>query len=222
VFLYQPTRRASTLLPNACDVDWTDLTRVLSDNVPAAAGIGAVQTAQQALGLTEDEAAALVSHAGGNTNVAAATLVGATKAANAAAAAVTDTAGGLNGVRLPIGVNVSSSRAFLGGDPGRRFLLLQNNNAAGGANLLWSVDGAIDTTNPQFYVNLAPGLGILLDQETLINPLYVGWGSGAVLGGVCLYGSISSTRATRKPPLGAPLILRDGSVAYLPYQTPFE
>ncbi len=222
MFLYQSTRRASTLLPNACDVEWTDLTRVLSDNVPQPAGIGAVQTAQQALGLTEQEAAALVSGAGGNTNIAPGALLGATKAANAAAAAVTGIKGGLTGVRLPIGINVSNSRAFLGGDTGRRFLLLQNNNAAGGANLLWSVDGAIDTTNPQFYVNLAPGLGILLDQETLINPIYVGWGPGAVLGGVCLYGSISSNQSTRKPPLGAPLILRDGSVAYIPYQTPGE
>jgi hypothetical protein len=193
VLLYESSRRASMLLPNACDVDWTDLTRVFSDNVPAPAGIGAVQTAQQALGLTTAEAATLVSNAGGNSSISTESLAQATHQANIAAAQAKAASGRkANGVRLPIGPNVNPSQAFLNGDTNRTLLLLQNNNATGGANLLWSVDAAIDTTNPQFYVNLAPGLGVLLDEEVLINPIYVAWGPGTVTGGVCLYGSGAS------------------------------
>lgn len=192
MLLYESTRRVSTLLPNACDIDWTDLTRVLSDNVPAPAGIGAVQTAQQALGLTLNEAASLVSAAGGNTNVSTAALSHATTVTYAAAAAAAGIGRKANGVRLPIGPNVSTAKAFLNGDANRTFLLLQNNNPVGGANLLFSVDAAIDTANPAFYVNLTPGLGVLLDQDVLINPIYVAWSGGTATGGVCLYGSAAS------------------------------
>jgi hypothetical protein len=201
VFLYEARGRISTLLPNACDVDWTDLTRVLSDNVPQPAGIGAVQTAQQALGLTASEAATLVSNAGGNSYLPPAQLTSVTNLVNASAAAAIAAGVGTrkaNGVRLPIGANVSPSTAFLNGDPNRSLLLLQNNNAAGGAPLLFSVDGAINTGTPQFYINLAPGLGILLDQDVLINPIYVAWGTGAILGGVCLYGSEASAGPATK------------------------
>jgi hypothetical protein len=193
MLLYLATPPASTLLPNQCDIAWTDLSRVLSDNVPQAAGLGAIQIAQQALNLSPSDAAQLVS-SGGNTSPGFTPPHG---AAAAVAAPVSGSITPVNGVRLPIGAGVTTNSAFLNGDKNRGLLLLQNNNSAGNANLLFSVDGPVDTTAPGFYINLAPGFGILLDQAVLINPIYVAWGPGTVdLGGVCLYGSAVTTNVT--------------------------
>lgn len=181
-------RSASMLLPNGCDPEWMDLTRVFSDKVPEAAGIGATLTAQQALGLSPTAAAQLVSAAGGSTLPV--TQLAAAAAALALRPAVNPR--GANATRIPIPSNVQTAVALVNGDPNRTFVLIQNNNASGGANLLWSVDGAINTATPWAYVNLAPGLGILLDEEVFVNPIYVAWGSGTVTGGMVLFGSSAS------------------------------
>jgi hypothetical protein len=182
--LLYAARTASMLLPNQCDPEWMDLSRVFSDNVPEAAGIGASLIAQQALGLSPAAAAQLVSDAG-------ASSIPSSQLAKARARPRTN-ARGANATRLPIAASVDTAIALINGDPDRTFMLIQNNNATGGANLLWSVDGQINTATPWAYVNLAPGLGILLDEEVFINPLYVAWGTGTVVGGMVLYGSSAS------------------------------
>lgn len=182
--LYPAQPRPSTLIPDQCHPDWTDLTQVLSDQPPGVAGTGAALLAQQALNLSPAAAAALVASTGG-TNVSAGTLTNAVYAAMGGP----PTAVGPNATRVPIPSNVNTAQPLIGGDANRTFLLVQNNNAAGGANLLVSVDGQINTATPAFYLNLAPGLGILFDEAVFGNPLYVAWASGTVAGGTVLFGT---------------------------------
>jgi len=196
MLLYTVDRRVSMLLPLACDVEWTNLTRVFSDDVPQTAGLGAITIAQQALSLPPAAAAALASSAGATRSTGYTPSTGAP-----APPAQVSTSRQMNGVRLPIGANVTTNSAFLNGDRNRGFLLIQNNNSTGKANLLVSLDGPVDTGSPGFYLNLAPNFGILLDQAVLINPLYVAWGTGTVdLGGVCMYGSAVSAGPTLRNP----------------------
>jgi hypothetical protein len=198
--LLYAVRSASMLLPNQCDPEWMDLSRVFSDNVPQAAGLGAVQLAQQALGLSPTAAAQLVVAAGA-TSLPYARLAA---AAGAGLGSTQVTARGANATRVPISPNVVTTTALINGDPNRTFMLIQNNNPSGGANLLFSVDGAINTSTPWAYVNLAPTLGILLDEEIFVNPIYVAWGTGTVTGGVILFGSKASAGPSNAPqPAGA-------------------
>jgi len=192
--LYPNVARYSMLVPIQSDPEWTFTDRVLSDQPPGAAGVGAVLTAQQALNLNLTDAANLVA-SGGNSHGSAATLV---KAANASvfggagmAAMVSQMQGAFAG-RIPIPSGVATAVALLAGDASRVSLLIQNNNASGNANLLVSIDGAIDTGSPWAYMNLAPGQGIFMDQNAWINPIYVAWGSGTVVGGVLFYGASAS------------------------------
>jgi len=182
-------RTASMLLPNQCDPEWMDLARVFSDNVPAPAGIGAAQIAQQALGLSPTAAAQLVSAAGASSIPIGQLASLATRGLKPA------TGRGANATRVPISAGVNTLIPLINGDPDRTFILVQNNNASGGANLLVSVDGQINTATPAFYLNLAPGLGILLDEEVFVNPIYVAWASGTVAGGMILYGSSAAVAA---------------------------
>lgn len=186
-------RSASMLLPNQCDPDWTDLSRVLSDNVPEPAGLGAMALAQQALGLSPAAAAQLVTAAGASSLPMARLAAMATSGGLGGLGSTGLTPRGANATRVPISPNVVTSTAIINGDANRTFIIIQNNNASGGANLLWSVDGPINTATPWAYINLAPGLGILLDEEIFVNPIYVAWAtSGTVTGGVILFGSGAS------------------------------
>ena len=207
--LYPNVARDSCLVPIQSDPEWCFTDRVLSDLPPGAAGVGAVQTAVQALNLSVDNASKLVA-SGGNSNVPAATLA---KAANATffsgaagfAAAASKMSGAFAG-RIPIPSTVATAVAILAGDDTRVSLLIQNNNASGNANLLVSVDGAIDTGSPWAYVNLVPGQGIFMDQNAWTNAIYVAWGSGTVVGGVLMYGSkpaVSNPTAGGAAPAGA-------------------
>src|SRR5215469_3951091 len=173
----------SMLIPDQSQVGWTDLTRVFADETPDPSGVGAVQTASAALGISPASAAALVS------STSASTISVTQLAAASTQTRSRLTVRGANATRVPISPNVVTQTALISGDSARTFLLIQNNNAAGGASLLWSIDGAINTAAPWQYVNLAPGLGILLDEEVFTNPIYVAWGSGTVTGGVILFGS---------------------------------
>jgi hypothetical protein len=182
VRIYAPSD-PSMLIPHQAEIGWTDLTRVMSDAVPSPSGIGASQIAQQALGLTPDQAANLVSAAG-------ATALPATALSQYQLKPPAVIPRGVNATRLPIPSSVNTAIALVNGDPNRSFVIIQNNNATGGANLLVSVDAKIDTTQPWAYLNLLPNSqGILLDQEVMVNPIYVAWGTGAVVGGMILYGS---------------------------------
>jgi hypothetical protein len=177
------------LLPNQCDAAWTDLTRVLSDQVPMAAGLGAMETAQQALGLSPADAANLVASGG--------TLLTAPQLAKSAGSQTRRSVGkATRATRVPIPNNVDTAIPLVNGDENRTFILIQNNNASGGANLLISVDGMIDSTNPQFYLNLQPTFGILLDEEVFGNPIFVAWGSGTIAGGMIMYGSSAAPPVT--------------------------
>lgn len=184
MLLYTARSQISTLLPNACDPSWTDLSRVFSDKPPQDAGIGAMQIAQDALGLSAQDAASLVANAGA-TNVSAESL----SLLRPTSGGIIPNPRGVNGVRLPLPSNVPTNTPILGGDSTRSFFLIQNNNGAGGANLLLSVDGPVNTATPAFYLNFPPGQGVLLDEEILINPIYVAWGAGTVVGGCIFYGS---------------------------------
>lgn len=202
--LYPNVARFSTLVPIQSDPEWTFTDRVLSDQPPGAAGMGAVLTAQQALNLNLSDAANLVASQG-NSHVSGPALVKAVTAANAASFGGSSFAGGAAGLagmlsqmqgafagRIPIPPGVAISVALLAGDSSRVSLLIQNNNASGNANLLVSIDGAIDTGSPWAYMNLAPGQGIFMDQNAWINPIYVAWASGTVVGGVLFYGAMAS------------------------------
>lgn len=183
MLLYTARSEISTLLPNACDAFWTDMSRVFSDNVPQPAGVGAMQIAQDALGLNAQDAANLVSAAGA-TNVSSTDLT-----QLRARGGIAPNPRGTGAVRLPLPSNVPTNLPVLGGDPSRSFFLIQNNNGAGGANLLVSVDGPVNTGSPWAYLNFPPGQGLLLDEEIWTNPIYVAWGTGTVTGGVIFYGS---------------------------------
>lgn len=198
MLLYTARSEISTLMPNACDAFWTDLSRVFSDDVPQPAGVGALQIAQQALNLSTADAATLVANAGA-TNLSGAALRG---FAGPAASQVIPNPRGVNGVRLPIPSNVATQSPLLGGDPSRSFMLIQNNNATGGATLLVSVDGPINTATPAFYMNFPPQQGLLLDEEILINPIYVAWTTGAIAGAVIFYGS-GPPNPAQQPQAGA-------------------
>lgn len=190
MLLYPSNSRRSMLLPNGCDIDWTDLTRVLSDNVPEAAGLGATQIAQQALGIQPSAAAALVAAAGASN---ASTFRPGTAFGGGASAPTAVSARGVNTCRLPIPPNVNTTAVFLCGDQNRAFMLLQNNNTAtNGTNLLINIDGPVDITNPGFYLNLAPGVGLLLDEAIFVNPIYLAWAATPDLGGTCWFGSKAS------------------------------
>ncbi len=199
--LYPNVARFSTLVPIQSDPEWTFTDRVLSDQPPGAAGVGAVLTAAQALNLNIADAAHLVA-SGGNSTGGVSTLV---KAANsaffggagsaAAPANIPGMAAAFGGAfagRIPIPASVSTGATLLAGDSSRVSLLIQNNNAAGGASLLISIDGPIDTGSPWAYINLTPGQGIFMDQNAWINPIYAAWGAGTVVGGVLFYASLQA------------------------------
>lgn len=188
----------SMLIPAQYAPEWTDFSKILCDELPGVAGTGAVQIAQQALNISPQDAAALVASQGGtNTTVSSLT----TAAGNAQTSAIQSPAqqsrNSLGG-RLPIPPSVATATALLNGDPNRAFLLFQNNNAAAGANLLVNIDGPVDTGNPQYYLNILPGnFGLLIDQNVMVNPVYVAWGAGAVVGGMLMYGSFPTNTAVR-------------------------
>ena len=197
--LYPQVAHWSTLVPNQWDPEWTRTDQVLSDLPPGAAGVGAVVTATQALNLSVADAAHLVASQGG-TNLPVANLVQqATRAINAQAMGLAAGMQGSYGGRIPIASTVNTAVALLAGDSARVSLIIQNNNAAGGAILLVSIDGAIDTGNPAFYMNLAPGEGITQPQNAWTNPIYVAWASGTVAGGVIFYGSIATPNLASQP-----------------------
>lgn len=183
----------SMLIPHQAEPEWMDLERVFSDNATSPSGIGASQIAQQALGLSPTDAAALVASAGAS-NLPAFSLAGVSPLGPPKVVPR-----GVTATRLPIPASVNTAVALVNGDPNRAFVIIQNNNAAGAANLLVSVDGAIAASTPQFYLNLAPGQGILLDEEVFVNPIYVAWAAGAVLGGMILYGSTAPVTVVTNP-----------------------
>jgi hypothetical protein len=183
VRIYAPSD-PSMLVPHQAEIGWTDISRVLSDAVPSPSGVGASQIAQQALGLSPDQAASLVAAAG------ATALPATALSALSQPQPPKVIPRGVNATRLPIPSTINTSIALVNGDPNRSFVIIQNNNATGGANLLVSVDAKIDTTQPWAYLNLLPNSqGILLDQEVMVNPIYVAWATGTVIGGMILYGS---------------------------------
>ena len=180
-------RTSSMLMPHLWEPEATDLGRVMSDQPPGVAGVGAATMAMQALGLTAAQASSLVSSQGG-TSVSSTSLTNAVHQANAAAAGLSDPVA-CNSSRLPITSSVDSSLQFLAGDPYRSLLIIQNNEPAGGATLLVSFD-PITLTSPAYYLNFGPGgFGLLLDLNCPSNPIYLGWSGSPTLGGVIMYGS---------------------------------
>lgn len=197
--LYPQVARWSTLVPGQWEPEWTHTDRVLSDQPPGAAGVGAAVIASQALNLSAADAANLVASQGG-TNVPVASLTQQTvRAIDAAAMGLAAGMQGSYAGRIPIANTVQTAVALLAGDSARVSLLIQNNNASGGAVLLVSVDGAIDTGNPAFYMNLAPGEGIFMPQNAWTNPIYVAWASGTIAGGVLFYGTNANPSRSAQP-----------------------
>lgn len=203
--LHPNVARWSTLIPGQWEPEWTYTDHVLSDQVPGVPGSGAVQIAARALNLSLGDAANLVASKGEASNLKATTILSGAIAANQGlfgapggpgfAGASANPLPGSYGGRIPIPSTVQTQTALLGGDAGRVSLLIQNNNASGNANLLVSVDGPIDTANPEFYLNLPPGQGIFMSENAFTNPIYVAWGSGTVNGGVLFYGSAIQTQS---------------------------
>lgn len=205
--LHPNVARWSTLVPGVWEPEWTYTDHVLSDQVPGPAGSGAVQIASRSLNISLGDAANLVANQGEASNLKASTLISAAVAANQNLFGAPGGAGfagssaspnpGSYGGRIPIPASVPTQTALLGGDAGRVSLLIQNNNATGGAILLVSVDGPVDTANPAFYLNITPGnQGIVLSENAWTNPIYVAWGSGTVVGGVLFYGSAIQTQGS--------------------------
>lgn len=210
--LYPNVAQWSTLVPGVWEPEWTHTDHVLSDQVPGVAGSGAVQIAAQALNLSLGDAAKYVAKNSEASNLKSTTLISAAAAnqglfgapgASFAGAGANPLPGSYAG-RIPIPASVVTQTALLGGDSGRVSLLIQNNNASGGANLLISVDGPVDTANPAFYLNLPPGQGIFMSENAFTNPIYAAWGAGTVVGGVLFYGSAISTQGSgTRPQTGA-------------------
>jgi len=183
--MYYQGRAVSMVLPNVWEPESTETTRVLADQPPGVAGVGAATLAMQALNLTPAQAASLVSSQGG-ASVSAGTLTGMV-AQSAAAAAPLPIAS--NWTRLPISPTVNSAVQFLGGDPNRALVIIQNNEPTGGATLLVSID-PINSSSTGYVLNFGPGgFGLLLDRNCPSNPIYVGWSGSPTVGGVIMYGS---------------------------------
>lgn len=205
--LYPNVARFSTLIPGMWEPEWTETDHVLCDQLPGAPGSGAVAIAARALNLSIGDAANYVANKGEASNLKATTLIsaaapgllGAPGGVFGAAASGVPNPGSYGG-RIPIPASVPTQTALLGGDAGRVSLLIQNNNASGGATLLVSIDGPIDTANPSFYMNLPPLQGIFMSQNAWTNPIYVAWGAGTVTGGVLVYGSAISTQGAGTRP----------------------
>lgn len=185
--MYYQGRPISMLMPNLWEPDATDTGRVMADQPPGVAGVGAATIAMQALNMTAEQASGLVSSQGGAT-VSSTTLAGAVNQV-AAAAPSAPLPVACNSSRLPITPSVDSSLQFLAGDPFRALLIIQNNEPAGGATLLVSFD-PITSASTGYYLNFGPGgFGILLDQNCPSNPIYLGWSGSPTVGGVVMYGS---------------------------------
>jgi len=206
--LYPNVARHSTLIPGVWEPEWTATDHVLCDQLPGTPGSGAVAIAARALNLSIGDAANYVANKSEASNLKATTLISAAApgllgmpgGAGFAAAGSNIQNPGSYGGRIPIPGSVPTQTALLGGDAGRVSLMIQNNNASGGANLLVSIDGPIDTANPAFYMNLPPLQGIFMSQNAWTNPIYVAWGSGTVTGGVLVYGSAISTQGAGTRP----------------------
>lgn len=185
--MFYQGRSPSMLLPHLWEVEATDTGKVMADQPPGVAGVGAATMAMQALGLNADQASTLVNSQGGS-SVSSTTLATAlNQAASAAPSMLPPVA--CNASRLPITPTVDSSLQFLAGDPYRVLLIIQNNEPTGGATLLMSFD-PINNVSPAYYFNFGPGgFGILLDQNCPSNPIYLGWSGSPTVGGVIAYGS---------------------------------
>lgn len=182
--MYYQGRSNSMLMPNLWEPEATDTGRVMADQPPGVAGVGAATMAMQALGLTADQASTLVNSQGGST----ANITGAINQANASAQALQVPIACLTS-RLPITPTVDPSLQFLAGDPQRTLLIVQNNEPTGGATLLMSFD-PINSISPAYYFNFGPGgFGLLLDYSCPSNPIYLGWSGSPTVGGVIAYGS---------------------------------
>jgi hypothetical protein len=197
-------------VPTAYDPQWTELSRVLSDQVPELAGVGAMQIAQQALGLTPQQAAALVVKGGvagfgagvGYGWAPTQLLIQAQKQAEeiaiAKATAQSAKSGSYAG-RIPIPGSVITAKALLAGDANRSSLLIQNNEASGGATLYVSIDGPVGSVSPAFVLNLVPQQGLFQDQNVWTNPIYVAWSTAPAAGGVLFFGTAVSQAAVPTP-----------------------
>jgi hypothetical protein len=185
--MYYQGRVVSMLMPNLWEPEATDTGRVMADQPPGVAGVGAATLAMQALNMSAEQASSLVSSQGGST-VSSTTLTSAINQVTAAAPNVPIPVA-CNSSRLPITPSVDSSLQFLAGDPYRALLIIQNNEPAGGATLLVSFD-PINSISTGYYLNFGPGgFGILLDQNCPSNPIYLGWSGSPTVGGVIMYGS---------------------------------
>ena len=186
--MYYQGRSASMLLPDLWEPEATELSRVMADQPPGVAGVGAATMAMQALGLSPDQASALVSSQGAASVTTSALTNAVNQAAGAASAAPSPIA--VASSRLPITPTVNSALQFLAGDPYRALLIIQNNEpTSGGATLLVSFD-PITSASPGYYLNFGPGgFGILLDQNCPSNPIYLGWTGSPTVGGMVMYGS---------------------------------
>jgi hypothetical protein len=184
-------RRRGMLLPSAWDTEWTDLTQVFSDQIPEPAGTGATQIVQQSMGLDRAQSAAYVNRYGGG---GYAGLVRTPPQRMQPVPVTPMQPRNPRWTRVGIQTGVNTNTPLLGGDDNRTLVLIQNNEASGGGTLLISVDGPINTATPAFYLNLPPvSQGILIDRETLTNPIYVAWTGTPAAGGVLFY-------ASRTPP----------------------
>jgi hypothetical protein len=200
--------RAPVLLPNLWDPEATDTGRVMCDQPPGVAGVGAATVAMQALGLTADQASALVNSQGAS-SVSATTLTNAINQTVAAAPGL-PLAVACNSGRLPITPTVDSALQFLAGDPYRGLLIIQNNEPTGGATLLVSFD-PITLSSPAYYLNFGPGgFGILLDRNCPSNPIYLGWSGSPTVGGVIMYGSQPLPKPAAVPAAPSPAVAQAG------------
>ncbi len=175
------------LIPHLWEPEATDTGRVMSDQPPGVAGVGAATIAMQSLGLSASQASTLVNSQGGS-SVTTSSLTQALNQATAAAPGLPLPVA-CNSSRLPITSTVNPALQFLAGDPYRALLIIQNNEPTGGATLLFSFD-PITSASPAYYLNFGPGgFGILLDQNCPSNPIYLGWSGSPTVGGVIMYGS---------------------------------
>jgi hypothetical protein len=190
------TRSVSMLVPNLWEPEATDLDRIMCDQLPGIAGVGAATIAMQALGLSPSQAASLVNSQGG-TSVGSAALANALTQGAANASNMVPTA--CNSSRLPITPTVNPALQFLAGDENRALLIIQNNEPAGGATLLVAFD-PITLASPAYYMNFGPGgFGILLDYNCPSNPIYLGWSGSPSVGGMIMYGSKPLAKPSAQP-----------------------
>jgi hypothetical protein len=96
--------------------------------------------------------------------------------------------------RIPVPLSLNPNVAVLNASVLRNYMLIQNNSTAispdTAPNLLVNLDGPVDTSQQQQYVNVPPTFGLVFDTRVPSNPIFLAWGSFADAGGSAIVGAV--------------------------------